>query len=462
MTAGVLNKLPMESINPATGERIRAVPAWNAAAVERALAATATAAAGWQATSIAMRAEVLRRAAQRLRAANETYADVITSEMGKLWREALAEIEKCAWGCAHYAEHGPALLADEPVVTDAGRSYIAYEPLGTVLAVMPWNFPFWQVFRFAAPALLAGNTVLLKHASNVPQCALAIDELWRQAGAPAGVFQSLLIDAAEVENIIADPRVHAVTLTGSDGAGRSVAAAAGKHLKKTVLELGGADAFVVLADADVDQAAAMGVTARFQNAGQSCIAAKRFIVVDAIAETFLGKLCERVTALTPGDPRHPATTLAPLARADLRTQLHRQVSDSIAAGARARVGCQPLPGPGFYYAASVLDGVAPGMPAYHEELFGPVAAVIRARDEAHALAIANDSRYGLGASVWTRDLEQGEQLARRFVAGACFVNGIVKSDPRLPFGGVKDSGYGRELSVHGIREFVNIKSVWIA
>ena len=451
----------MKTINPANGEIDRSFPVWDVRQLDTALADVAAATPGWQATPPSERAAVLRRAAAELRARRDHYAALITLEMGKLAREAQAEIEKCAWGCEHYAEHGAAYLRDEPVATDAARSFISYEPLGTVLAVMPWNFPFWQVFRFAAPALLAGNTAVLKHASNVPQCAAAIEDVWRRAGLPAHAFRWLRIGAEHVERVIADPRVHAVTLTGSDAAGRKVAAAAGAHLKKTVLELGGSDAFVVLADADLDQAAAQGVAARFQNAGQSCIAAKRFIVVDAIAEAFLHKFRERVAALKPGDPRDPGTTLAPLARADLRAQLHEQVRDTIAAGARAVIGGEPLPGPGFYYAASILDRVAPGMRAHDEELFGPVATVIRARDEADALRIANTSRFGLGASVWTRDEANGERMARAFAAGACFVNGIVKSDPRLPFGGVKDSGYGRELSAHGIREFVNIKTVWI-
>lgn len=451
----------MKTINPANGEIDRSFPAWDMGELDRAQAAVAAATPAWQATSLDERAAVLRRAAAELRARRDHYAAVITLEMGKLAREAQAEIEKCAWGCEHYAEHGAAYLRDEPVATDAGRSYIAYQPLGTVLAVMPWNFPFWQVFRFAAPALMAGNTAVLKHASNVPQCALAIEDIWRRAGLPEHVFRTLLIGADQVERVIADSRVHAVTLTGSDGAGRKVAAAAGAHLKKTVLELGGSDAFVVLADADLDQAASAGVVARFQNAGQSCIAAKRFIVVDAIAEAFLDRFKQKVAALKPGDPRDEATTLAPLARADLRAQLHDQVRDSIAAGARALLGCEPIPGSGFYYAASILDRVAPGMRAYEEELFGPVAAVIRTRDDADALRIANATRYGLGASVWTRDASNGERLARGFAAGSCFVNGIVKSDPRLPFGGIKDSGYGRELSAHGIHEFVNIKTVWI-
>ena len=451
----------MESINPATGERVERFAPWDDATLERALAEASAAASVWQATSFAERAQMLRAAAAELRANAAHYAGLITLEMGKLAREARAEIEKCATGCEFYAEHAEAFLRDEEVASDAGRSYVAYQPLGTVLAIMPWNFPFWQVFRFAAPALMAGNTAVLKHASNVPQCALAIEEVFRKAGLPSGVFRTLLIGSGAVERVIADPRIHAVTLTGSDAAGRQVARAAGAHLKKTALELGGSDAFVVLEDADLDATAAAGVAARMQNAGQSCIAAKRFVLVESIADEFLARFKERMQALRPGDPADEKTTLAPLARGDLREELHRQVTDSIAEGAAALLGCEPLPGPGYFYAPSILDRVRPGMRACSEELFGPVAAVLRAHGEEEALRLANDSPFGLGGSVWTRDTRRGERFARRLRAGSCFVNGIVRSDPRLPFGGVKASGYGRELSVHGIREFTNIKTVWI-
>ena len=355
------------------------------------------------------RAACSRNAAAALRADSPRYGALITLEMGKLLKEARAEVEKCALGCDYYAEHAEKFLRDEVIASDAGKSYVAYLPLGTLLAVMPWNFPFWQVFRAAAPALMAGNTVVLKHASNVPQCALAIEEIFRTAGFPAGVFQTLMIAAEQAEKIIADPRIHAVTLTGSETAGRKIAAAAGAALKKTVLELGGSDAFVVLADADLDEAARVGVAARFLNAGQSCIAAKRFILVEAIADAYIGKFRQTALALTPGDPMQASTTLAPLARADLRTQLHRQVTDSIKAGAKAVFGCEPLPGPGYFYAPSLLDHVKPGMRAYEEELFGPVAIVLRAKDEDDALRLANDNRYGLGASVWTQDLKRARR-----------------------------------------------------
>jgi succinate-semialdehyde dehydrogenase/glutarate-semialdehyde dehydrogenase len=453
--------MTMETINPATGERLKAFELWNEGKIEAALTEAASARAAWQAAPFSERAHLFRNAAAELRRGIDHYAGLITLEMGKIIKEARAEIEKCAWGCEFYAEHAEALLRDEPVETDAGSSYVAYLPLGTVLAVMPWNFPFWQVFRFAAPALMAGNTALLKPASNVPQCALAIEEIFRRAGFPAGVFRKLLISAAQAQALIADPRIHAVTLTGSDAAGRKVAAAAGTHLKKTVLELGGSDPFIVLADADLEEAAAVGVASRFLNCGQSCIAAKRFILVEAIAEEFLELFKHKAHALRLGNPAHEDTQLGPMARADLRNQLHKQVTDTVAAGAVFALHGGPAAGPGFFYEPTVIDRVKPGMRAYEEELFGPVASIIRARDEDEAIRLANDNRYGLGASVWTRDVKKGERLARRIESGSSFVNGMVKSDPRLPFGGVKDSGYGRELSVHGIREFVNVKTMWI-
>ena len=449
------------SINPATGEQVWACGPWDATQIERALAETALATPHWAALDIAERCRLLRRAAAVLRGRAEELAGLITVEMGKLAKEARAEVEKCAWACDYYAEHAPAFVADEIIASDAGKSLVAYQPLGTVLAIMPWNFPMWQVLRFAAPALAAGNTALLKHASNVPQCALAIERVFIEAGFPKGVFHTLMIRAAQTEQVIADPRVHAVTLTGSESAGRQVAAAAGAHLKKTVLELGGSDPFIVLEDADLELAVSNAVVSRFQNAGQSCIAAKRCIVVNKIADAFLARFKNAVEKLTAGDPAAEGATLAPMARADLRDELHKQVSASLERGAVKVTGCAHLPGPGYFYAASILDRVAPGMPAYDEELFGPVAAVIRVRDAAEALAVANGSRFGLAGSVWTRDTARGERLARQVQAGACFVNGMVKSDPRLPFGGVKASGYGRELSHHGLREFVNAKTIWV-
>lgn len=453
--------MTFQSINPANGELLAEYPAWDGAAVEQALAQAAAAAPAWAATPLTQRCELMRRAAAGLRERREALARTITLEMGKLRQEALAEVDKCALGCEYYAEHGPAFLADEVIASDAGKSFVAWQPLGTVLAVMPWNFPLWQVFRFAAPALVAGNTGLLKHASNVPQCALAIEAVFRDAGFPDGVFRSLMITASQVDGVIRDARVHAVTLTGSEPAGRKVAAAAGECLKKSVLELGGSDAFVVLEDADLDWTVQQAVASRFLNGGQSCIAAKRFIVVDAIAGQFLPRFQAAVEALRHGDPMNEATTLAPLARPDLRDELHRQVSDSIAAGAVALTGCKPVEGSSNFYQPSILDEVRPGMRAYAEELFGPVAIVIRARDEVDAVRIANDSRFGLGGSVWTTDSARGERVARQLECGCAFVNGLVKSDPRLPFGGTKASGYGRELSLLGMREFLNAKTVWV-
>lgn len=449
------------AINPATGETLGHWPVWEADRIEAALAQTAAVTPAWAATPLAERCEVLRRAAAALRQRREALARLMTLEMGKLGREALAEVDKCAWGCEHYAEHAAAYLADEVIASDAVRSFVAFQPLGTVLAIMPWNFPLWQVFRFAAPALAAGNTALLKHASNVPQCALAIEAVLCEAGAPAGVFTTLMIAASQVEAVIADPRVHAVTLTGSEPVGRRVAAAAGAQLKKVVLELGGSDPFIVLEDADLDAAVSTAVVSRFQNAGQSCIAAKRFIVVEPIADAFLQRFKTAVEALRPGDPFDAATTLAPLARVDLRTELHAQVQASVAAGAVPVTGGVPLPGPGAWYAPTILDRVAPGMPAWEQELFGPVAGVIRVRDAVEAVQVANGSRFGLGGSVWTQDGARGERVARQLACGGAFVNGLVKSDPRLPFGGTKASGYGRELGRYGMLEFTNIKTVWV-
>ncbi|MGZ8218082.1 NAD-dependent succinate-semialdehyde dehydrogenase [Methylomagnum sp.] len=449
------------SQNPATGATLRHYPEWNDAELDRALGQTATALPEWQTAAVSERADCLRRAAVVLRENLEPYARLITGEMGKPIREARAEIEKCALGCEFYAENAARLLADESVETDARRSYVAFQPLGTVLAVMPWNFPFWQVFRFAAPALAAGNGALLKHAPNVPGCAAAIEGVFRQAGVPEGVFRWLPIAHEQTERLIGTAHVQAVTLTGSERAGRRIAGLAGAALKKTVLELGGSDPFVALADADLELTVETAVTARFQNSGQSCIAAKRFIVVDSIADKFLARFRARVEALTVGDPAREDTDIGPLARADLRDDLGRQVVESIRLGAVPVTGCKPLDGPGFFYAPSILDQVRPGMPAHDEELFGPVAAMVRVRDEAEALSAANRHRYGLGGSVWTRDSERGERFARRLECGAAFVNGLVKSDPRLPFGGVKDSGHGRELGVFGLWEFANIKTVWM-
>lgn len=453
--------MAFKSINPATGQTVKIVETWNETQLDQALAEVAAATPGWAARSIEERAAALQRVATVLRARRDELARLISLEMGKLIVEARAEVEKCAVGCDFYAEHGARFLADEIVESDAGRSLVAYQPLGTVLAVMPWNFPFWQVFRFAAPALMAGNTGILKHASNVPGCALAIEEVFLEAGLPHGVFRSLMIPAGRVNRVIEDKRIHAVTLTGSEPAGRSVAAVAGAQIKKSVLELGGSDPFIVLEDADLDLAVKTAVASRFLNTGQSCIAAKRFIPVSAIADEFVARFKAATEELRHGDPLLETTTLAPMARVDLRDELHQQVIDSILKGAVAVTGCRPIPGEGAFYEASILDHVVPGTRAYHEEFFGPVALVIRAQDEADAIRIANDSPFGLGGSVWTRDRARGEHVARQIQSGAVFVNGLVKSDPRLPFGGVKRSGYGRELSYHGMHEFVNVKTIWI-
>ena len=454
--------MPFLSINPATGEEFFRAEGHRPTQVEAILEDAANAAPAWRAMSLEKRCALLVQAAKLLKERRDELAQLATLEMGKLVGEARAEVEKCALVCRYYAEHAAEFLADEPIETDAGRSLVAYQPLGTVLAVMPWNFPFWQVFRCAVPALAAGNTVLLKHASNVPQCALAIERIFEDAGFPADVFRTLLIDGEMAGRLLGDRRIHAASLTGSDAAGRAVASQAGSQLKKCVLELGGSDVFIVLEDADLEAAVAQGVKSRFQNAGQSCIAAKRFLVVESVLERFVEQFKAATEALVPGDPQDPATTLGPMARHDLRDELHGQVEDALQKGAQVVTGARSPDGPGAFYAPTILTGIAPGMRAWTEELFGPVALLIGVRDEFHAIEVANGSAFGLGGSIWTRDPARGEALARRLECGAAFVNGMVKSDPRLPFGGVKDSGYGRELARHGIREFVNAKSVWIA
>ncbi|MDY0050168.1 MAG: NAD-dependent succinate-semialdehyde dehydrogenase [Halothiobacillaceae bacterium] len=454
--------MQFQSIDPYDGRVHARFDVWDAGRIEQALADAAGMFPLWRDTSLRRRAELLARVGERLLMQRDELAEVMCAEMGKRLVEARAEVEKSALVCAYYAEQAEAFMADEPVHSGAGRSVVVHEPLGPVLAVMPWNFPLWQVFRFAAPALVAGNVGLLKHASNVPQCAVLIEDVIREAGVPAGVFQTLMIRSGQVDAVVRDARVRAVSLTGSEPAGRAVARAAGESLKKAVLELGGSDAFIVLEDADLAWTVERAVQSRFANAGQSCIAAKRFLVVEAVADDFVARLAEAVRALEPGDPRAPQTTLAPLARADLVSEIDAQVRDALAQGARCVTGGTPLPalGPNFY-AATVLEGIRPGMRAWEEELFGPVALVTRVADEEEALSIANGSRFGLGGSVWTRDVARGEALARRLTCGAAFVNDLVHSDPRLPFGGCKDSGYGRELSRHGLREFVNVKTLWV-
>jgi succinate-semialdehyde dehydrogenase/glutarate-semialdehyde dehydrogenase len=454
--------MQFRTVNPATGETVAAFDGWNDNRLEAALWAAEQAARVWRQLPLSARADRLRAAARVLREEHERYARLITLEMGKPIREARAEIAKCALACEHYAEHGASYLADELVTTDARRSYVAYLPIGTVLAIMPWNFPFWQVFRCATPILIAGNTMLVKHAPNVPQCALAIEDVFRRAEFPEHTFITLMIDLDQIESVIRDPRVQGVTLTGSERAGRSVAALAGCYIKKTVLELGGSDPFIVLADADIGQAAQIAVSSRYVNSGQSCIAAKRMIPVATIADEFIAEFQKRAQALVMGDPMLETTDIGPLARADLRDNLHRQVLESVGAGAMPLMGCEPVSGPGFFYRVSMLDQVAPPSPAYREELFGPVAAIVRARDDEDAIRIANDSPYGLGGTICSRDPERAQALAKQLQTGATFINAMVKSDPRLPFGGVKLSGYGRELSHHGAREFCNTKIIYLA
>ncbi|MGH7388561.1 MAG: NAD-dependent succinate-semialdehyde dehydrogenase [Candidatus Rokuibacteriota bacterium] len=454
--------MSLRSINPATGEVIEAFEETSPQQVERILAATHAAFLEWRRLPHATRAKPMRHAAAALRARRAEHARTMALEMGKPIAQGEAEVDKCAWACEYYAEHAEAFLAEQPRATDASRSYVRFDPLGTILAVMPWNFPFWQVFRFAAPALMAGNAAILKHASNVPRCALSIEEVFGDAGFPRGLFATALVGSSAVAGLIADPRIAAVTLTGSDHAGRKVGEQAGRALKKTVLELGGSDPFIVLGDADLAAAGRTAADARLVNSGQSCIAAKRFIVVEAVAEEFIARFAGELRSRRVGDPLAHDTQVGPQARVDLRDALHRQVEASVARGATLLLGGQSPAGPGAFYPPTLLVGVGRGMPAFDEETFGPVAAVVRARDEADAVRLANDSVFGLGASVWTRDRARAERVAGQIEAGAVFVNGLVKSDPRLPFGGVKRSGYGRELSEYGIREFVNVKSVWIA
>jgi succinate-semialdehyde dehydrogenase/glutarate-semialdehyde dehydrogenase len=457
-----VRNLAMKAMNPTTGELIRDYPEHTDREIQDRLRGAEQAFLAWRKTSFAERAGLMRRAAQLLREGNSGYARLMTEEMGKPIAAAEAEIDKCARNCDFYAEHAASFLAIRPVPTEAARSFVRFDPIGPVLAVMPWNFPFWQVFRFAAPALMAGNVALLKHAANVPGCALAVEELFRKAGFPPGVMTTLLVPSDRVAGLIRDPVIRAVTLTGSDRAGEAVASEAGKQLKKAVLELGGSDPFIVLADADPIEAARQAGTARTINTGQSCIAAKRFIVEEPVASRFEQALTERMAGLKVGDPFDRANDLGPLAREDLLDALDDQVRRTIAAGAELRTGGWRMRRPGFFYPPTVLTGVEPGMAAFEEETFGPVAAVTRARDTAHAVELANNSRYGLAASVWTGDPRRGEELAEAIESGVVFVNGVVQSDPRLPFGGVKRSGYGRELGEFGISEFTNIKTVWVA
>ena len=452
----------IQSINPATGEVLENFQEMTAGEIDGILQAAYTTFREWRHRPFAERSKRMHEAARILRAGKEKYARTMALEMGKPIVQGEAEAEKCAATCDYYAEHAESFLTDQLRETEASRSYISFEPIGPVLAIMPWNFPFWQVFRFAAPALMAGNAGILKHASNVPRCALHIEDIFREAGFPENLFRTVLAGPEKVAAIIADSRIRAATLTGSESAGSKVAAQAGREIKKTVLELGGSDPFIVLEDADVLKAAKTAADARLINSGQSCIAAKRFIVVEKIADTFLELFAAEMQSRKMGDPLDRRTQVGPQARDDLRASLHRQVEESVKRGAKLLLGGRIPEGPGAFYPPTVLAAVQKGMPAFDEETFGPVAAVIRAQDEADAIRLANDSSFGLGASIWTQNRERAERLVREIEAGAVFVNEMVKSDPRLPFGGVKRSGYGRELSEYGIREFVNIKSVWMA
>lgn len=453
----------MKSINPATGELVREYPLHTPGQVEDILVEAVNAQRGWRQAKVAERTAPLLRAAELLEERRDELAELAALEMGKPLPQGRAEADKCAWVCRYYAERAESMLADEPVDTDAYRSLVSYDPLGLVLAVMPWNFPYWQVFRFAAPALAAGNAALLKHAPNVPGCAEAIEEIFRAAGLEGPLFRNLLVSEGAVADLLADSRIAAATLTGSVRAGRSVASSAGANLKPTVLELGGSDPYIVLEDADIERAAETCVESRLINSGQSCIAAKRFIAVGEVAGAFTEAVVEKMRAATMGAPlEDEAVKIGPQARRDLRDELHRQVQVSHEQGARILLGGSIPEGPGAFYPPTVLSGVEPGTPAGDEELFGPAAAIMTARNEAHAVELANDSEFGLGAAVFTSDLERGERLARSLDAGSAFVNAFVKSDPRLPFGGIKTSGYGRELSTQGIREFTNTKTIYIA
>jgi succinate-semialdehyde dehydrogenase/glutarate-semialdehyde dehydrogenase len=451
--------MTIKAINPATGEQVASYEEMTDADVRGAIGRTHDAFLAWRRTDFSNRAGLMHQAAKVLRENAGKYAQLMAQEMGKPIRDGVSEAQKCATACDYYADNAERFLATEPVKTEARKSYVIFQPLGVVLAVMPWNFPFWQVFRFAAPGLMAGNGAVLKHASNVPGCALAIEKVLQEAGFPKDLFRTLMISSAKVDAVIENPLVRAATLTGSGPAGRAVAGKAGSLLKKTVLELGGSDPYLILEDADLDLAATVCARGRLINSGQSCIAAKRFIVVDKVHDRFVELFVKRMAAAKMGDPLKEGTEIGPLARHDLRNTLHKQVEKSIAKGARCVLGGEIPSGPGAYYPPTVLTNVTKGMPAYEEELFGPVASVIRVDSEDAAIATANDSVFGLGGGVITGDIAHGERIAAGIESGNVFVNDNVRSDPRLPFGGVKESGYGRELSHYGIKEFVNIKTI---
>lgn len=453
----------LQSINPVNNEVVKTYEAHSANGIEKIINAVDKTWSHWKSTSFMHRAHLMQNLAGLLRAKKEELALLMALEMGKVKAEGMAEIEKCAWVCDFYATNAENFLENEAIVTDALKSYVSYQPLGTILAVMPWNFPFWQVFRFAAPTLMAGNTAVLKHASNVPGCAIAIEELFREAGFPENAFRTLLVGSPLVKNVIQHKAIKAVSLTGSTPAGKSVAALAGQELKKCVLELGGSDPYLILKDADIERAAAICSKGRLLNTGQSCIGAKRFIVEESVYAYFIEMFTFEMNKAFIGDPFDENTTMGPMARIDLRDEIHKQVEDSIAKGAEVIIGGEIPARPGAFYPPTILENVTPGMPAYNEELFGPVASVIKVKDEKEAIKVANDTEFGLGAAVFTNNREKGEHIAEiELEAGACFVNDFVKSDPRLPFGGIKTSGFGRELSSHGIREFMNMKTVVVS
>jgi len=462
LQARLVNSMAIASINPATGEKLKEFSPFDDTEIERRLTAAEKAFSTYRRSTFTDRSVLLEAVAELLFQEKEKFAQIITLEMGKLFRASMEEIEKCARGCRFYAENGERFLEEEPTQTDAAESYVQYQPLGPVLAVMPWNFPFWQVFRFAAPALMAGNVGVLKHASNVPQCALAIEEIFCRAGFEKGVFQTLLIEPEQVEKVVVDPRVKAVTLTGSEKAGSAVASMAAREIKKSVLELGGSDAFIVMPSADFENALSTAVKARTINTGQSCIAAKRFIIADQIHDEFLNQFVERMRTLKLGDPMDDETQIGPLATEQILQAVHDQVQKSIAAGAKLLTGGNRIHGPGFFYEPTVLVDVPKESPAHREEVFGPVASIFRVRNAADAIELANDSAFGLGSSAWTNDAEEQKLFTSELEAGMVFVNAMVASDPRLPFGGVKRSGFGRELGAAGIREFTNTKTIWIS
>ncbi|QYY37161.1 NAD-dependent succinate-semialdehyde dehydrogenase [Ruficoccus sp. ZRK36] len=452
--------MPLQTLNPATGELLREYPEMELPEILSILEKVQEDFGPWSRRPVAKRAARFKRVAEILRTEKKAFAAVMTKEMGKPIKEAVSEIEKCAWLCEYYVEKGPEFLADQSIETEASESFVTFQPLGIVLAVMPWNFPFWQVFRAAVPALIAGNAVVLKHASNVPECALTIEAIFQRAGFPLNIFRTLMVTSANAAVIVAHPYVQGVTLTGSEEAGKKIAAQAGTQLKKTVLELGGSDAYLVLADADLELAAKTCAASRMINGGQTCISAKRFIVVERVRAEFEKAVVEAMRDYAMGDPKQPDTKLGPMARTDLRDELHGQVQRCLNEGATLLLGGEVPDKPGAWYPATVLTDVKPGMPAYSDELFGPAAAIIPVKDEAEGIAVANDTRFGLGAAVFTQDIVEGRKIAREELhAGAVAVNDFVRSDPRLPFGGIKASGYGRELANFGIHEFVNIKTV---